>query len=672
MARRELGGSRYAMAYNAWFAQMVANDLPSYTYDETIRFYRTVVAGKPVDENGKPTGELKVDHYGRAFLGCNDRYFLLTQLMRRNDALHPWIFKRCREVEASPDNHIDLWARGHYKSTLITFAGAIQEIIRDPEIKIAIFSAVGDIAREFLGQIKEELEGNEYLKSLYNDVFYLEPKSKGGADGRPAKWSIARGITVKRRSNPKEATIEAHGLLDGQPTSRHFDLHIYDDIVTQDYLSEEQIRKTTERYELADNLGTHLGVRKQIGGTRYHFADTYSTILERKGMTPRIYPATSDGTMNGKPVLLSEAEWTRKKSDQRSQVAAQMLLNPIAGSEAVFRTTWFRSYDVYPSIMNVYIMCDPSKGKKKSRTDERPDRTAIAVIGIDPGGNKYLLDGYRHRMRLSVRWDFIKRLRAKWSAHRGVQLVKVGYEQYGMQADLEVMEDYQRREGEFFDIEELAYPRQGPESKNGRIERLEPDMRTGRFYLPATVWHPDYGGAEHLCYWNVWRDEDREQFEAEEAIRVGAVALQLAGYSPDDIRQMSTAERARRVAKLDTSGIEPQVCPHNVGQILYRPTRGLTRAQRFHDIAGQRHRIVRVVKRVDEEGDMYDLTRCFMDEARQHPFAPHDDLIDAISRLYDLEPTRPEQFEGMQTTAPLGEDLLPEEVGASGHDMLDS
>jgi hypothetical protein len=77
-------------------------------------------------------------------------------------------------------------------------------------------------------------------------VLYRNPRTLG-PDGRPAKWSLERGLTVKRKGNPKEATIEAHGLIDGQPTSRHFQLHIYDDVVTQDYLSEESIRKTTER-----------------------------------------------------------------------------------------------------------------------------------------------------------------------------------------------------------------------------------------------------------------------------------------------------------------------------------------------------------------------------------------------------------------------------------------
>src|SRR5207344_2994034 len=121
---------------------------------------------------------------------------------------------------------------------------------------------------------------------------------------------------------------------------------------------------------------------------------------------------------------------------------------------------------------NVYIMCDPSKG-----TGERSDRTAIVVVGVDQGGNKYLLDGVRHRMKLSDRWDYIKQFKRKWESHPGVQMVRIGYERYGQQVDLEVIQDMMIRENCSFPIEELSTPRKGKHAKLDRIERLEPDIR---------------------------------------------------------------------------------------------------------------------------------------------------------------------------------------------------
>ena len=158
---------------------------------------------------------------------------------------HPWILERCREVEQQPNGCLDLWAREHYKSTIITFGQAIQDILsshgdnpheewQGREATIGIFSHTRPQAKTFLRQIKVELETNELLKSLFPDVLYQDPQKQS------PKWSEDDGLIVKRKGNPKESTIEAHGLVDGMPTGKHFLIMNYDDVVTEKSITVRQ------------------------------------------------------------------------------------------------------------------------------------------------------------------------------------------------------------------------------------------------------------------------------------------------------------------------------------------------------------------------------------------------------------------------------------------------
>lgn len=577
----DLPGSRYITSANEDVALWIKTTLLTLDYEETLEFYNTFRQVFTGDE-----------HYDTwALLGCNDRYFLLTCILNREDALHPWLFDRCREVEREPDGHLDLWARFHFKSSIITFAGAIQEIMRDPEITIGIFAATNVIAKPFLVQIQQEFESNDKLKNIYHDVLYANPKKEAPA------WSREDGIRVKRTGNPKENTVEAYGLIEGLPTGRHFRLLIYDDLVTERLARQpEQIKKCTEQWELSAPLGVGEHTRRWHIGTRYSFGDTYGIILDRKVLKPRIYPATDNGRREGRPVMMTQTGWDKIKVEMASQLAAQMLQNPTEGEEATFSIKWLRPYFERPLHLNVYIMVDPSAGKNR----ESSDNTAMAVIGVDTLGNKYLLDGYRHKMRLPQRWQKLRGLYNKWSRAPGVQMVRVGYERYGKDSDIEHFQSEMEREDYYFEIEELAYPREGNKhSKTDRIQRLQPDMELGRFYLPGYVWH--------------------ELNALDEDARRGA---QIEGRP------------APRKTYVEWRVDEEQE------QLKFRVVPSPTQVEQNLKMIGQPYRAVQPIQRLTEgtERQIYDLTRAFIEECRFHPFAPKDDLIDAVSRIYDMDP----------------------------------
>ncbi len=493
----------------------------------------------------------QIDDYGRDDAGIRvlcraDRFYLLAKVFGRMDAWHPWLYARCREVERSPNNHLDLWAREHYKSTIITYAGIIQEILNDPEQTICIFSHTKGIARKFFRQIRDELEGNAILKRVFPHILYDNPVREA------PRWSEDVGLVVKRKTNPKESTLEAWGLVDGQPTSAHYSLRVYDDVVAPESVTtSDQVKKTTASWELSDNLGA-VGGRRWHVGTRYSFADTYHTILERKILSARIYPATHNGLPDGHPVLFDEATWQDKKVTQGpSTIACQMLQNPAAGNQAIFKREWLKFLDIRPATLNVYIICDPAGSKHKSS-----DNTAMAVIGIDAASNRYLLDGYCHKMSLTERWTALKGLRLVWTRAPGVQGVFVGYEKYGMQSDIEYFEERMRIEKDAWDITELSWPREGGHSKIARVQRLQPHFAAGRFYLPAPV---------------------KEE-----------------------------TERQKKV-KSD----------------------------------GQPFRVFSPIRRVDHEGKLYSLTQMMIDEFLYFPFSVRDDMLDAMSRVEDMEPVPP-------------------------------
>lgn len=429
-------------------------------------------------------------------LGKHDLFFLLVHILNRPEINKDWLFARCREVQENPNGYLDLWAREHFKSSIITFGLTIQDIINDPEITIGLFSINRPVAKKFLFQIKSELESNVVLKELYPDVLWDNPAKES------PRWSLDEGIIVKRKGNPKEATVEANGLVDSLPTGRHYKIRVYDDVIDdKNVTNPEMITKAVQAWELSLNLGsTQVSERygeydiERYVGTRYHFNDPYAEIMRRGAAIPRIYPGTVDGKEDGEPVLWDKDFIQSKRRKMGTYIfGCQILQNPTADKAQGFKKEWLKFWSGGNYIgMNIYILVDPAGEKKKEN-----DYTVMKVIGLASDKNYYEIDVVRDRLNLT------ERTKKLFELHRIYKPLKVGYEKYGMQSDIEHIKTVQQRVNYRFDIIELG----GNIPKPDRIRKLVPVYEEGRFY------HLDY--CRRVCQDGKEHDLTREFIDEE-------------------------------------------------------------------------------------------------------------------------------------------------------------
>jgi phage terminase large subunit-like protein len=378
---------------------------------------------------------------------------------------------------------IDLWFREGWKSTFLTFARPLWELVLNKEERICIFSHTRNMAKSHMMKIKLEMENNEILWSAFPEIFFKNPKSTA------PKWSEDDGLYVKSKRN--EPAVEAWGLIEKMPTGKHFTIRIYDDIITETaVMTKGQIEKVQRQYRLSEALGTRGGT-KRIIGTRYSHKDLYGELLKSKKWTSRIYPAevNEDGTAmrGGTPIYKTTEELDNMYDTMGAWIySAQMLQNPTADGMRKFARAWLRTWDLKTRrpYMNIYILVDPA-----TTIGETTDYTCMTVIGTDYMRNYWVLDMMRDKIELGDKWTALRDLVIKWRP------MAVGYEKMGAGAsDIQYYNMKMEEEGVNFYI----IPLPNYKNKNDvRIAELQPLFERGRIIVPDAIPYTDKNGEFH-------------------------------------------------------------------------------------------------------------------------------------------------------------------------------
>lgn len=322
----------------------------------------------------------------------NDLWFLLFFVVKpfsdekgRQMANHPFVVKACQEVEEGPGDYtLDIWARFHFKSSIITIAETIQYQLKNPNHATGIFSHKSPIAKDFLFSIREIFQNEKILAVTNPDVVWSDCKREAPL------WSLDEGIILKRDTSRKEASVSAHGLVEGMPTALHFERRVYDDITTNDIAqSMDIVLKVQHAFDVSQNLKTLVGSHSRIVGTYFSHVDPLIYVRDKMDLEGkpkyflRFKPATVNGQADGKPVLMSQEALDELKGD--SSFNCQQLLDPTPSSEQRLNPDFLQKILQHqvPVKAKRFMLIDQA-GDADSNKGRNTDPWSMAVFAVEP------------------------------------------------------------------------------------------------------------------------------------------------------------------------------------------------------------------------------------------------------------------------------------------------
>lgn len=397
--------------------------------------------------------------------------WLCQEMLWKNQAQKEWA--GCHDDLAAflrrpAQRKLILFPRNHLKSSIVTKAWTIQQMLVNHDIRILIASDTWDNASKFLKSIEK------FLVHSPLNVFFGSFMSD--------HWTQDE-CTVRQRKQILDAPTWATTGIEKEQTSQHYDLIILDDLVARDNCGTKELRDKVKQYYRDSLDWLEPGGRIVVLGTRWHQDDLYGLLLDESSgfdvLRKEVYTDdTQTAVIFPQKFSIDYLQQLRKPvalgGKGAYEFASQYLNNPIDQEAADFKLPWIKFYDpATPHPAQLYLTIDPALSLSRDA-----DYTAMVVAGMFNDRRVRVVDRRRVRVVPSELVDNVFELVEKWRLHR------VGIETFAFQKTLKYEIQRQQRERKiFFSIDELGKRHTGRGEaalpKEARIRRLQPFFEQG-------------------------------------------------------------------------------------------------------------------------------------------------------------------------------------------------
>jgi len=280
-----------------------------------------------------------------------------------------WFHELLYDYQEEHDEALLLMFRGGWKTTILTIARCIYEIVRNRDIRILIAAESSDQSQTFLRTIRQHLESNEDLIRIFGDF----------KDTR-LKWTEKELVVSGRKKSYKESTITTCGI-NSPVVSKHFDIIICDDLVTEDNARTPGQRERVKIFYYKSLEPTlEPDGRRWVIGTRYHHLDLYGHLITNEMADAHIIIPV----LNDKDESIWEERFpTKKMISKRKSMGiiifrSQMMCDTDAMVGELFQYDWFKFYNDIdlPTDLVVYIGVDLAISM-----DKRADYFVCVAVG---------------------------------------------------------------------------------------------------------------------------------------------------------------------------------------------------------------------------------------------------------------------------------------------------